>query len=134
MTKTLTLAGLALGAALALPAAPAPAQPSAGNERVVIVFGNDPCPTNSSGDEYVVCVRRDENERYRIPQELRTPLASPENESWASRARSFEYVGRTGTMSCSPVGPGGSAGCVEQLNRQWREERRLNANNPTPAP
>jgi hypothetical protein len=95
--------------------------------RRLIVFGNDPCPT--SGDEIVVCARRPESERFRIPQGLRDEAQepSPESESWGSRAESLEYVGNGGIQSCSTVGPGGQTGCWEQLMRQAREERRAAA-------
>ena len=90
----------------------------------VIVYGNDPCPRGDG--EVVICGRRAERDRYRIPQELRDDAASPdpENESWAVRAQSLEYVGRTGIQSCSTVGPGGFTGCWAELMRAARAERR----------
>ena len=56
----------ALAAAAAI--APAGAQSTSSDERVsrVVVYGRDACP-RGSGDEIVVCGRRPENERYRIP-------------------------------------------------------------------
>ena len=107
--------------ALSIPG-PATAQSSEKVTRV-IVYGRDACP-RGTGDEVVICGRRPESERYRIPEALREPSDNPENESWAVRARSLEYVGRTGTQSCSTVGPGGFTGCWEQMMRQAREERR----------
>ncbi len=117
-----------LAVAPALVPAPAAAQPG---ERIrrVIVYGRETCP-RGTGDEVVICGRRPERERYRIPEELREPSDNPENESWAVRARSLEYVGRTGTQSCSTVGPGGFTGCWEQMMRQAREERRQAASRP----
>jgi len=115
MRATLILsATLALGASV-LGAAPALAQEGSGNERVntVIVYGNDPCP-QSSGDEITVCARKAEEERYRIPAPLReTP--STRSEAWSQRVLAYETVGRTGTNSCSPVGPGGVNGCTQKL-------------------
>ena len=91
----------------------------------LIVFGHDPCPRSSSRDEIVICARHPENERFRIPRALRNPPGTgPASTSWAARARSLEYVGRTGTGSCSTSGPGGWTGCLNQLLRQAREERR----------
>lgn len=106
---------------------PAGAQ-AGGSERIrqVVVFGDDPCPRGAEG-EIVVCARKPDNERFRIPEELRG-TGEPANESWASRAESIEYMGRTGIQSCSPVGPGGATGCWEEMMRQAREERR----NPQP--
>lgn len=119
-------------ALLAAPAMlmPAPAAAQSG-ERVkrVIVYGRDACP-RGTGDEVVICGRRPESERYRIPEQLREPSDHPENESWAIRAQSLEYVGRTGTQSCSTVGPGGFTGCWEQMMRQAREERRQAGSQP----
>jgi len=37
--------------------------------------------------------------------------------------RSMEYVGRSGTESCSPVGGGGATGCFAQLARLAKAER-----------
>ena len=95
----------------------------------VIVYGRDRCPP-ATGDDIVICVRKPETERYRIPEELREPSDHPENESWAARAESVEYVGRTGIQSCSTVGPGGFTGCWEQMRRAAREERRRGSETP----
>jgi hypothetical protein len=122
MSKKLTVAltAVALAAPLAVPTAPATAQRNT-NEQVLIVFGNDPCPRDT------ICVRRSETERYRIPQELRRIEPSPQSQSWAQRARSMEYVGASGTNSCTPSGAGGWTGCYQQMLRQAREERRARA-------
>jgi hypothetical protein len=93
--------------------------------RRVVVYGDDPCPA-STGDEIVVCARKPETERYRIPEELRDEALEddPASESWASRADSLEYVGETGIQSCSMVGPGGFTGCWAEMMRQARDARR----------
>ena len=70
-------------------------------ERVLVIFGDDPCPTHASGDEIIVCARRPETERYRIPKEVRPRSHAPQNQSWAERSQSAMSVGRTGTGSCS---------------------------------
>lgn len=117
-------------AASTLAWSPTLAQPAEASEEKIsrlIVYGNDPCP-KGSGDEIVVCARRPDTERYRIPENLREPAPGPESDSWAVRAESLEYVGRTGTQSCSTVGPGGFTGCWEQMMRVARQERRANAN------
>lgn len=98
-------------------AAPLQAQRS---ERVLTVFGKDPCPT-SNGEEIVVCRRMPEAERYRIPEELRR-TTDRGNETWGDRASSIEYVGRTGTASCSPSGAGGASGCMREMARKACEE------------
>ena len=104
--------------------ASASAQPAAEEVRVnqLIVYGSDPCPQSTSNDEIVVCARRPENDRFRIPEPLRNS-GSPANASWASRALELQYVGRTGTESCSPVGPGGATGCLTRFINQARAER-----------
>jgi|GEM_PF-670140 len=98
--------------------------PSPERIKQVIVYGNDPCPV-SSGDEIVVCARQEEAERYRIPEELRRgEPGTTKNEAWTSRVKSIEYVGRSGTQSCSPVGGGGFTGCFEQIARDAKAERK----------
>ena len=111
------LAVTALVAATGFVATPAAAQRG---ERTLVIYGSDKCPT-SSGEEIVVCIRRSENERYRIPPEFRQsdPLY---NRTWADRAQSFEYVGASGPQSCSPVGSGGASGCFKQIMRKAHDE------------
>jgi hypothetical protein len=87
----------------------------------LIVYGTDPCPA-STEDEIIVCARRPENDRFRIPAPLRdTP--GPASNSWANRATELQYVGRRGIGSCSPDGPGGASGCLVQFINQARAER-----------
>ena len=121
--KRLLLATAIAASALAATASPA-APRRAGDERVnaLIVYGSDPCP-RGEGDEIVVCARKPESERYRIPPNLRLDPNDPASRSWADRAQSLEYVGRTGTGSCSTVGPGGWTGCLNQLIREAKAER-----------
>ena len=90
----------------------------------VIIYGDDPCPESGDPDEITVCARLPEDERFRIPDNLRNDPNAPANQSWARRATELSYVGRTGTESCSTVGSGGWTGCLNQLVTQAREERR----------
>jgi hypothetical protein len=125
MKKVPIFAG-AVAVAAFFAAMPADAQrQSRGSERIrqVVVYGKDRCPRSTSA-EIVVCARRPESERYRIPRALRNTERSRGGTSWAERARSLEYVGRSGTQSCSTSGPGGLTGCWEQMMRNAREERR----------
>ncbi len=117
---TITLAAAA-GLAAGLAARPAAAQ-EAGAVNEIIVFGNDPCP-RSTDDDIVICARKPESERYRIPERLRSGGPRQTREAWANKARQFETVGSTGTFSCSPVGPGGHTGCLTQIINQARRER-----------
>jgi hypothetical protein len=104
-------------------AAPAPAQVADDTKiSTMIIYGNDACPP-STGDTIVVCARKPEGERYRIPEVLRGDPNDPKNQAWASRATALEYAGRTGIGSCSTVGPGGASGCFNQIVRQARAER-----------
>lgn len=125
----LTFGAAALGlAAIVAPAAPALAQNSKVSE--IIVYGTDPCP-RSTDDEIVVCARKPETERYRIPERLRQGGSLQSRQSWAARARTFETVGATGINSCSPVGPGGFTGCVNQVIKQAFQERGEQVGNDT---
>jgi hypothetical protein len=117
---TITLAAAA-GLAAGFAALPATAQ-EAGAINEIIVFGNDPCP-RSTDDDIVICARKPESERYRIPERLRSGGPRQTREAWANKARQFETVGSTGTFSCSPVGPGGHTGCLTQIINQARRER-----------
>jgi hypothetical protein len=121
LTLTLaTTAALAAGfVALPTPAA-AQAQDSISE---VIVYGDDPCP-RSTNNEVVVCARKPEGDRFRIPEKLRSGGPRQERDSWANKARSLETVGATGTNSCSPVGPGGFTGCLTQVIKQAKKESR----------
>jgi hypothetical protein len=126
MKAALSLFVLAAASAAAALPSPASAQ-GAQQERIrrLVVYGRDPCPRAASGEEIVVCARRPETERYRIPKELRDSATDddPESTSWAVRAESLEYAGRTGIQSCSTVGPGGVSGCWNELVRAWRKDR-----------
>jgi len=120
---TFALAGMAVLTA-GMAALPVPAAAQAGNNiSEIIVYGTDPCP-RSTDDSVVVCARKPEGERYRIPEKLRSGGPRQTREAWANKARQFETVGSTGTFSCSPVGPGGYTGCLTQVINQARRERR----------
>ncbi|HEU0133856.1 MAG TPA: hypothetical protein VFR28_03460 [Allosphingosinicella sp.] len=123
MKALLLAAGALLAAAPA--GAQAPAAPRAAEPKIstMIVYGDDPCPP-STDDTIVVCARKKEGERYRIPEELRGDPNDPKNQAWASRAQALEVAGRSGIGSCSPVGPGGASGCFNQIVQAARAERR----------
>lgn len=131
MKTSLIAAMLLLGTASPVLAQQGPSVPQeqapaaqAGSERVnlVIVYGDDPCP-QSQGSDIVVCARKGEEERYRIPEPLRGDPNQPSHQAWGERVKSMEYVGRSGTESCSPVGGGGATGCFAQLARLAKAER-----------
>ena len=117
---SLTLTAVAVAAVPTLvPSAPAMAQSRVSE---IIVYGTDPCP-RSTDDEVVVCARKPEAERYRIPEKLRSGGSAQSKQSWANRAVQLETYGKTGINSCSPVGPGGFTGCNLQLLNQAFKER-----------
>lgn len=124
----------AIAAGLTAVSAPAAAQ-SEGGVRIaeIVVYGNDPCP-RSTDSEVVVCARKPEAERYRIPEKLRPSGSRQSRESWAARAKSFEYVGRSGIQSCSAVGPGGHTGCLQNMIDRARADAGEQVIDGTPPP
>jgi len=107
--------------ALLLAAAP---QPFPQRTVATEVYGAESCPKAEDGT-IVVCARRPESERYRIPKALRqTKRTDAPSTSWASRWASVENAGRyTMPNSCSVVGTGGQTGCTQMMLRQWFLER-----------
>ncbi|MDB5691276.1 MAG: hypothetical protein JWO81_339 [Alphaproteobacteria bacterium] len=120
----------AIAGGFALPAA-------AQQDRIshVVIYGNDPCPRAASGEDIVICAHKPETERYRIPRDLRdAPATDPASQSWANKAESLQYAGRTGIQSCSTVGPGGFTGCLSQMIAAARAERRQGASDAARVP
>jgi len=124
MSKLPYLTLAAIGLAATLPALVAPTPALAQNSKIseIIVYGTDPCP-RSTEDEVVVCARKPEADRYRIPERYRQSGSRQSRESWSNRAIALETYGRTGINSCSPVGPAGFTGCTQQLINQAVKER-----------
>jgi hypothetical protein len=96
---------------------------------VLILYGNERCPTNADGDEIVICERRSPAEQYRVPKELREFVVTPENRSWAERAQGTldTGVGVNGIGTCSTVGASGATGCFAQASRNNRATNRARA-------
>jgi hypothetical protein len=118
------LAVAAGGAVLIVSPAPASADIAARSSDLV-VYGSDPCP-KSDADEIVVCHRRPERERYRIPMAFRDPpRRDSANMAWSQQWQQLEDATRsTRPNSCSVVGTGGQTGCLQSVLRQWWLERR----------
>jgi len=112
------------------PGVPVPGAQAAGPEDIrvnqLIIYGTDNCPQSEDPNEVIVCARLPEDDRFRIPPNLRENPNDPASQSWANRALELQYVGRTGTESCSTVGGGGFTGCFNQMVTQARAERRSN--------
>ncbi len=115
-----------LAALLSLAAAfpsPALADGPPARQSTLVIYGNDPCPTAGPDNEVVVCARRPEEERYRIPRRIRE--RQPTETSWASRVDGLEDESRPmRPNSCSVVGSNGFTGCTATMIRQWYAERR----------
>jgi hypothetical protein len=125
MTRLLTkfAYGAFAFAAIALAPTPGAAQDQAGDKvTTVMVFGDDECRQSTPG-ELTICVRMDEQERYRIPEALRQS-DNPANESWSNKVRAYEAVGDFGPLSCTPIGGGGDLGCTAKFIEAAYEERR----------
>ena len=112
-----------IAAAPLLAAMPAAAQDEGGDKvNMVIVYGDDECPAPASG-EITVCARKAEDERYRIPENLRLS-DDPANTAWTERVERFEMIGDFGTMSCDPAGAGGFTGCTQKMiNAAYADKR-----------
>ena len=122
-----------LATGFAVPAAPALAQEKAVGE--VTVYGNDPCPGDrSASGAIVVCHRLPESQRYRIPPKYRPSGTRQQMDSWANRAKALQYVGQTGPMSCSSVGPAGYTGCLSQEISRAKAEAAESRSENTPPP
>ena len=128
------LAGTPAMAQLLGPRATPPAKPEPKPEvasgapvnGVLVIYGNQRCPTDANGNEVVVCQRRPAEEQYRIPKELRDFQITPQNQSWAVRAQGAldQQTGiGNGTGSCSAVGPGGFTGCFGQEFRAAKQDK-----------
>jgi hypothetical protein len=132
MTKlilaTMGTAGLLSG--LTAFAQPAVAQSATTSQGETVVFGNDPCPRDSSG-AIVVCRRVPESMRYRMPESYRPQGARQEGQSWGQKSKTLMTVGATGPGSCSAVGPGGHTGCLVQEINQAKQESREAADQAT---
>ena len=122
MAFPLTRFAALLGLAAILPSPAFGADPPA-RQSTLVIYGNDPCPSSGADNAVVVCARRPEEERYRIPRRIRERQST--ETSWASRVDALEEEGRVGRPnSCSVVGSNGFTGCTSQMIRQWYAERR----------
>ena len=131
MSKLQQLKFAAIGLTLAAPSLLMPQPALAQRINEIEVYGTDPCP-RSTDDEVVVCARKPEAERYRIPERLRQSGPRQTRESWANKAIAFETQLGNGLNSCSPIGPAGFTGCHQQLINQAFRERQEQAEGAAP--
>lgn len=120
MKHLLAPALIASAAALAF-AAPASAQSANEKINMVIAYSESECPVAQPG-EVVVCEILVEEERYRIPSNLRYS-DNPANRSHAGQVDQIKYVGDFGAMSCNPAGLGGFTGCTQKFIEAWAADR-----------
>lgn len=122
MRLTITLAALA--GTLALTSAPAAAQ---AGQTTVVIFGKDPCPREA------ICIRAPESQRYRLPKGEQLIGTRQQRQSWAQKSQVLTTVGRTGTGSCSAVGPGGHTGClIQEINQAKKDAQEQSDQNTAP--
>ena len=89
------------------------------DQKVLVIYGNDKCPTNAAGEEVVVCARRPESERFRIPSELR----STETPGSAPHVNAMSVGGTAGSSTCSNIGGGGGNNCFANQMRAAKAEK-----------
>jgi hypothetical protein len=112
VAKTWTLILVSAASCMFQPAFAQTGDVRPGDEKInqLIVYGDDACP-ESKNDEITVCARLKETERYRIPTPLRDDPNDLSKQAWTRKVEAYEYVGASGTLSCSPTGAGGFTGC-----------------------
>jgi hypothetical protein len=130
LTTFMSAAAMTVAGGYAALPEPALAQ-EAPNVAEIIVYGTDPCP-RSTDDQVVVCARRPEAERFRIPPNMRQSGTPQQMQSWAVRSKNLETVGATGINSCSPVGPAGYTGCLQKVIKEAYGERKQQADDEIP--
>jgi hypothetical protein len=108
--------------ALAAAASPAAAQSADEKINMVIAYNESECPVAKPG-EVVVCEILVEEDRYRIPSNLRYS-DNPANQSLARQVDQIKYAGDFGAMSCEPAGAGGFTGCNQKFVEAWAKDKK----------
>lgn len=131
MTRLFSLLAASASIAGSFLALPTAAAAQRGNQLEVVVYGNDPCP-RSTESQIVVCRHLPESQRYRLPSSQNPQGTRQQRQSWAKKSQQLMSVGNTGTMQCSPVGPGGYTGCLTQEINQAKQDAREQQEQNTP--
>ncbi|MGD9811513.1 MAG: hypothetical protein AB7U35_09300 [Sphingobium sp.] len=98
----------------------------------LVVYGDDPCP-QGQGEDIVVCARKPEAERYRIPKPIRDKPAPAGGPGWSNQVALMEEAGRALIPgSCSVNGSYGFTGCTAAMIHQWYAERRMETSKDIP--
>ena len=108
----------------------APAASEGERWSILVTYGEDDCPDSTNG-EIVVCANRPEEERYRIPKDIRDRDKEEQAHatSWTAQFQNHEEEARLGRPnSCSTVGTNGFTGCQAAMLRQWFAERNVDSN------
>ena len=96
-------------------------------QKLVTVFGTEPCPKPSSPDEVIVCARLPESEVYRIPTPLRKADNNRESPFQSNRNLLLGDAsgGAGGAIgSCTAIGAGGMmGGCTRRQVDAWAKDR-----------
>lgn len=129
----LVLLGTTAGAQSQPPAAPPvrstlkpiPSDTSLPRQKLVTVFGTDPCPKSADPDEIIICSRRPDEERFRIPPDVRADIPAVQRSDRTARLLGDDAGGAGGGIgSCSAVGPGGGTGCEQKVQDDYRAAKK----------
>jgi len=133
MTRTTILLFLALAGTVSSSAgaqsmlkAP-PTDTSLPRQKIVTVFGTDPCPKQTDPDEIIICVHKKDEERFRIPPSVRVdtkPDGAFEGSNRKALLGDASGGAGGGIGSCSAVGAGGGTGCNQAMQDQYRAARK----------
>lgn len=134
MRRLILIAALAVAAPALAQSSLKPPASSDGTQprqKFVTIFGNDACPKSTDPDEIIICTKRPDEERYRIPPGVRAEGVKPGSARNSELVRGSAAGGAGGSIgSCTPVGPGGGTGCNQQMQDAYRAEKKAARGEP----
>lgn len=89
------------------------------------------CGRDLKGDDAVVCGRRGQRERYRMPDRDKGWDPDAGVESVMRERHRWAEGGEAGVDSCGPVGPAGHTGCFARSFNQRMQQTQWKSNIPT---